>query len=220
MQGGDKLCASAPVYSNTLKHLCHACDVAGADAGNPQVVCQRIVSHDIEDMVTQKDHEKLHSLNQYCVQNAWFNVDYGGCPYGIFSAACPVEPLHALENGLITTCLKILFEENLRNPALKAQLDGLVKTMVNLPRQHYLSSGARKDMPRLLWKDGLTTLTELTASAKTGIMFTITVLGMTKPGKDFFKSAFGNTTIYCNMMECFQMILCYWVWSNHFAQKR
>ena len=52
MQGGDKLCASAPVYSNTLKRLCHACDVAGADAGNPHVVCQRIVSHDIEDCGT------------------------------------------------------------------------------------------------------------------------------------------------------------------------
>ena len=109
MQGGDKLCVSAPVYSNTLKHLCRACDVAGADAGNPQVVCRRIVSHDIEDMVTKKDHAKLQLLNQYCVQNAWFKVNFGGCPYGIFSAACPVEPLHALENGLITTCLKILF---------------------------------------------------------------------------------------------------------------
>ena len=137
MQGGDKLCASAPIYSNTLKRLCRACDVAGADAGNPHVVCQRIVSQDIEEMVTQKDHAKLLSLNQYCVRNAWFDVDYGGCPYGIFSAACPVEPLHALENGLITTCLKILFEENLRGPALKAQLDGLVKTLVDLPRQYW-----------------------------------------------------------------------------------
>ena len=94
--------------------MCRACDVAGADAGNPYVVCQRIVSHHIEEMVARKDHAKLPSLNQYCVRNAWFDVDYGGCPYGIFSAACPVEPLHALENGLITTCLKILFEENLR----------------------------------------------------------------------------------------------------------
>ena len=95
---------------------------------------------------------------------------------------------------------------------MKAQLDELVKTLVDLPRQYYLSSGACKEMPRLLWKDGITTLSELTASAKTGIMFTIIVLGMTKPGKDFFESAFGNTTIYCNMMECFQMILCYWMW--------
>ena len=88
MQGGDKLCASAPVYSNTLKQLCHACDVAGVDAGNPHVVFQCIVSQDIEEMVTRQEHNKLQSLNQYCVQNAWFNVDYGGCPYGIFSAAC------------------------------------------------------------------------------------------------------------------------------------
>ena len=55
MQGGDKLCASAPVYSNTLKQMCRGCDVAGADAGNPYVVCQRIVSHHIKEMVAQKD---------------------------------------------------------------------------------------------------------------------------------------------------------------------
>ena len=144
MQGGDKLCASAPIYSNTL--LCCVCDIAGADAGNPHIVCQRIVAQDIEEMITWKEHEKLQSLNQYCVQNAWFKVDYGSCPYGIFSEACPVKPLHALENGLITTCLNILFEENLRSPALKAQLDELCKTLVDLLYQHYLSSEARKDI--------------------------------------------------------------------------
>jgi hypothetical protein len=26
---------------------------------------------------------------------------YGGCKYGVFSAACPVQTLHAMENGLI-----------------------------------------------------------------------------------------------------------------------
>ena len=51
--------------------------------------------------------EELQNLNQYCVENAWFKVDFGGCPYGIFSAMCPVEPLHAVEHGLITTCLRI-----------------------------------------------------------------------------------------------------------------
>ena len=63
MQGGDKLCASAPVYSNTMKQLCCACYVAGADAGNPHVVCKYTVSQDIEEMVTQQEHAKLQSLN-------------------------------------------------------------------------------------------------------------------------------------------------------------
>jgi hypothetical protein len=35
--------------------------------------------------------------NQSVVQCACLEVDYGGCHFGIFSAATPVEPLHALE---------------------------------------------------------------------------------------------------------------------------
>ena len=63
----------------------------------------------IQDLVTQNHTEDLKELNQYHVQNVWFKVDFGGCSFGIFSAAYPVEPLDALDNGIIANCLKILF---------------------------------------------------------------------------------------------------------------
>ena len=116
------------------------------------------------------------------MDNARFKVDFGGCPYGIFSAACPVEPLHAVENGLITMCLNILFEELIWSPSQKHHWILWPKQLPKLPRQHYASSGAFKSMPQLLWKDGITTITELTASAKVGIMFTIVVIGLTEDG--------------------------------------
>ena len=75
----------------------------GSESGNPFVECKRIVSERISDLVTNGNLDELKRLNQYCVQNAWFQVDFGGCPYGMFSAACPVCPvehLHALENGI------------------------------------------------------------------------------------------------------------------------
>ena len=43
---------------------------------------------DIQKMVTQNNAEQLKALNQYNVKNAWFKVGFGGCPYGISSAAC------------------------------------------------------------------------------------------------------------------------------------
>jgi hypothetical protein len=43
----------------------------------------------------------LKAINQYNVHSAWFDVGYGGCRFGIFSAAPPVEALHAIENGLM-----------------------------------------------------------------------------------------------------------------------
>ena len=111
MQGGDKMACSSPCYSNKINRLCRKCDVQGQDSGNPNIKCKNIKMKKIQDMVEQDDTEQLKALNQYNVQNAWFDVDFGGCPYGIFSAACPVEPLHALENGLITECIKVLFSK-------------------------------------------------------------------------------------------------------------
>ena len=211
MQGGDKMCCSAPVYSNRINRLCRKCNVKGSESGDPFVECKKIVSKRISDLVTNGNLDELKSLNQYCVRNAWFRVDFGGCPYGIFSAACPVEPLHALENGIIADCLKVLFSR-VGSSSVLAELDGIARGLTQLPRQCYSSSGSDKSMPRLLWKDGITTLTDLTASAKVGIMFTIVIVSLTNEGKDFFCRTLGNTRILNDMRECFQMLLCYWVW--------
>ena len=118
MQGGDKMCCSAPVYSNRVNRLCRKCNVKGSESGDPFVECKKIVMEPIQRMVQRNETEKLRALNQYNVDNAWFNVSFGGCPYGIFSAACPVEPLHALENGIIADCLKVMFAKNWINKVL------------------------------------------------------------------------------------------------------
>ena len=210
MQGGDKMCCSAPVYMDKLNRLCRKCNVKGSESGDPFVQCQKIVSNRIRHLVESRNRVELQKLNQYCVKNAWFKVDFGGCPYGIFSAACPVEPLHSLENGIIADCLKILYKK-LSCEDL-AQLDVLARRLTLLPRQRYSSSGSDKSMPRLLWKDGITTLTDLPASSKVGIMFTIVVISLTSEGKEYFTRVLGQVRVMNDMRECFQMLLCYWVW--------
>ena len=150
---------------------------------------------DIQQMVKLKRHDELDMLNQYHVNNAWFDVDFGGCPYGIFSAACPIEPLHAIKNGMVPACLSILFKEVIKKPPLLAKLDTLARKFTKLPRQKYLSSGSDKDMPRLLWKDGITSLTDITEYAKVSIMFTVVVIRLTKDGNVYFSSVLGNEKI-------------------------
>jgi hypothetical protein len=55
-------------------------------------------------------------FNQYNVHNAWFDVSYGGGQFGTFSTACPIEPLHSVENGFIPDCLTILFKDKCELP--------------------------------------------------------------------------------------------------------
>ena len=211
MQGGDKMCCSAPVYLESVNRLCRKCNVKGKDSGNPFVQCKKIVMKCIQELVANNCTDKLKAINQYKVKNAWFKVNFGGCPFGIFSAACPVEPLHALENGIIADCLKVLFAK-IRYTNSLAKLDDLARQLTSLPRQQSASSGSDKSMPRLLWGDGITTLTDLTASCKVGIMFTIVVISLLEKGEEFFIDVFRQTETLNDMRECFQMLLCYWMW--------
>ena len=88
----------------------------------------------IKALVNSNNIKALWAINQYNVHCAWFDVGYGGCCFGIFSAACPVEGLHALENGLISDCLAVLFKEEM-TPMQLAHMDKLAKKLVKLDRQ-------------------------------------------------------------------------------------
>jgi hypothetical protein len=86
----------------------------------------------IMELVHHNGHNILKEINQYNAHSAWFDLDYGGYCFGIFSAAPPVERLHTLENAFTTDCVDILFEEEL-TPKQKRVLDALVWRLANLP---------------------------------------------------------------------------------------
>jgi hypothetical protein len=100
-------------------------------------------------LVADNNVEALHSINQYNVHSAWFDVGYGGCRFGIFSAACPVEALHAFESGLMSGFLNMLFFEEMTG-GQHARLDILVKKLGALDQQRYLTAGSEPPlMPQL-----------------------------------------------------------------------
>jgi hypothetical protein len=212
MQGGDKMTCTSARYSNTMKRMCRKCNIKGSDAGSPFIECQRMSMVKIMDLVSRNQHDILKNINQYNVHSAWFDVDYGGCRFGIFSAATPVEPLHALENGLITDCVRILLEEEM-TPKQKRELDFLVPCLANRPRQQFASSGGAEPlMPCLLWKDGIASLLELTAKYKVCIMFNILIVSLQDKGKSLFEEVLGSNARLNSMRQVFQMMLAYWVW--------
>jgi hypothetical protein len=210
MQGGDKICACSPCYSNKMQRLCRKCNIRGCDADDPFVTCKRMVMSRIQALVENNEYDKLDAINQYHVHNAWFPLDYGGDRFGIFSAAAVVEALHALENGLIKQSLIVLMHENLSLSG-KVRLDMLVQEFMGWDRQHYMSAGTNKLMPRLLFKDGITKLTDITASTNVGIMFTVVLLSLTTKGSNFFNIALGPLKAQ-KMRYVFQQLLSYWVW--------
>ena len=211
MQGGDKHCGSSVSYSKAQGRLCRACNVAGDEAGNPWVKCGRMSMNKIRDYVVNGDLEALQQINQYNVYSAWFDVDYGRCPRGIFSAAMPVEALHALEGGLILNCLNILFEEDLK-PARCGDLDNLAIEMCGWESQFYLHAGSDKDLPRTLFKDGVTSITKISHSYIVGMMLTIVIITLRDDGKEFLAKVCGTSKRVNDTRYVFSMLLCYWSW--------
>jgi hypothetical protein len=67
----------------------------------PFVVCKWMIMSRIQALVENQEYDKLDSIIQYHVHNAWFLLDSSGCHShrGLFSAVCLVEALHAMENG-------------------------------------------------------------------------------------------------------------------------
>lgn len=212
MQGGDKICCSSPSYSNKINRVCRKCNVKGSELDNPEIECKKISMEKMKEYVKDNKKEKLTKYNQYNVMSAWYDVCYGGCKYGVFSAACPIEALHALKAGLIPDCLTILFSEEIRGSRGHIQLDLLAKKMTAWNRQFYISSGARKEMPRLLWKNGITNLSQLPGAYKVGILLTVVVISMTEEGEECFDKLFKYQSSVHDMRYCFQLMLCYLMW--------
>ena len=82
---------------------------------------------------------------QYKAWQAFCDIDYGGSPGGVFTAACPPESLHSLENGLMIHCLKQLFDHVL-TAATEKKFDAVVQQWALYPKQHHMTS-YYKDYP-------------------------------------------------------------------------
>ena len=123
----------------------------------------------------------------------------------------PIEPLHALENGIFPACLDILFNQELtgvRGVYPKPELDRLCEAIFDLPRQRLISGGQEKAMPRMLWKEGVTGLAKVTANHKVGMMLIILMISFSKDGRNIFLMAMSPEKLR-KMQEAFQgNVLC------------
>lgn len=102
IQGGDGICGRSAYYGMKAKHICCMCDATPALYDSKEMDnCNMLVANDIKQMCLNKDEEQLESLMQSVNYQAFYDIEYGGSPGGVFTAACPPEALHSFENGLV-----------------------------------------------------------------------------------------------------------------------
>ena len=197
--GGDGICGRSAYYRADAKHICRMCDATpAAYISTDMDCCNMLVMEDIRQLCLNKDEDKLESMLQSVNYQAFYDIDYGGSPGGVFTAACPPEALHSLENGIVLHCLKQLFEEILGQPA-RANLDDIVQQWLKHPKQCHMKSYMAA-FPRLLFKDGLTTITDISAGTKIGILFAFVLAAQTNEGRYLLMKHNKTASIYGDMI--------------------
>ena len=217
IQGGDKICCRSASYLQTINRICRKCTIPGSECDNLSYECRRISMKSIKMLVANKDERRLSQINQYCVDSVWYNLTYGGCRFGIFSAANPTEWLHALDNGLIKHCLNDLNKHKLTSHQ-REKLDEIVKNFTEMPRQHLMTANSNSDFPRFMWKNGISTLTDITADYNVGMLLTVVVVSLTSDGSKLLATAFGTPKKAQQVRKAFQKLLAYrsWLRKNEF----
>jgi hypothetical protein len=113
-----------------------------------------------------------------------------------------------MEKGIILDCLNELFKHHM-STIMKSKLDAIVISWCALPNQRFTK--AYMDVyPRLHFRDGITTLTDITANTVVGFMFAVVLAGLTRDGRSLFEDMDDET--YLNMIYTFESLLCFWAW--------
>ena len=89
----------------------------------------------------------------------------------------------------------MLFAQTLQQDPNKnacVAMDSFVKNLVKLPRQQPMSSDSNSLFPRLLWKNGISRLTDITADCEVGMLLTAVVVSLMAEGKKLFEGALGD----------------------------
>lgn len=203
VEGGDQLTSRYHYRLKNCNRMCRTCDVSTANCNRWDICCNRIKLATVRDLYERQDLPGLKDICQRHTYNAFYDIDCGKDPYGIFSMV-HTEGLHALEVGLMKYMMEVLMADLPK--AQHATLDSLVKKLNRFPNQH-----GYKGFPRCIWLDGVTTLAKLTGDHRVGKMFAVLLVALTEDGEKFFTQHLGSVT-WRRMVYCFEQMLCYWAW--------
>ena len=93
-KGNDVHCGRKGTHSMDTPNLCRDCNIPSKEADNPNYPCKPIKMSDIRG----KSKMFLKGCSHYKIDNAWWQLNFGGCPYNIH-CNCPHELLHNVQLG-------------------------------------------------------------------------------------------------------------------------
>ena len=147
---GDLNCGKYLVRTSKIKHICRYCFCPMQDADNPMASYKMKTQRHISRLVENQNLERLKSISQHNIQNAWCEVRFHAANERGIHGACPSEMLHAILLGVFKYVRNIFFENMGEESTLAEDMNGLAKQHGKL-----LTHQSDRDLPHANFAKGI-----------------------------------------------------------------
>jgi hypothetical protein len=120
-------------------------------------------------------------LGSHVVDNAFYRLNSGNNPRGIFGSAA-TDPMHAVEEGIIPNFVDVIIGP--LPDSAKKKLDCVVESLFSKSSNR---SSQRADYPRISFSGGYSSLTQLSADEKVGKLFALAIVAETPVGREILQ---------------------------------
>jgi hypothetical protein len=138
-----------------------SCNVSFSKLDDPFATCHPLTWDAMHEIATSRSSEHFAAVSQHqCHKNAFANIEIGDPVYKIFGAV-PTDPMYFVCKGVIA--MSFIFDCTIPSPNFR--LDELAQSF---HRCHHQS--AWKDFPQTNFSNGVTHLSNMTASEECGLV--------------------------------------------------
>jgi Plavaka transposase len=207
MQEGDMLCGRYGTHTPGVQRHCRSCDVGYHNLDDCNNRCTYVSASDMQ-KISQSDHTIRTAWSQHSLDNAFNRIVFADPERGIFGAT-PFESMHAFRKGVVENVTLLVL--NNVPASKKAAFDNLAIAFHKSHRQTH-----RKEFPATDFSNGITNLTQITASERLGLVFLFVILFQYDEGWRIIQSCLSTRTNkkVPEVLQVFESILCFDAWLN------
>ena len=205
----DKLCGHYSSYTEGVQHVTCSCDVSFIDLDDPNFTCRPVTWDAMHSIATSGSKEECSAVSQHHCHNAFSGIEIGDPVYKIFGSV-PTDPMHSVRKGVMARAMSLIFE--CMTASQKYRLDELAQSFHKGHRQ-----SARKNFPQTDFSNGVTNLSNMTASEECGLVFLLICLAQFDDGWDLLNDALvtkGHKTNLSEVLEALEALSCFDAWSR------
>jgi hypothetical protein len=204
----DKLCGHFSSNSEGVKHLTCSCDLLFGNLDNPNFICHPVTWDAMNKISTTGSKEECATVSQHQCHNAFSNIEIGDPVYKIFGAL-PTDPMHSVCKGIMARAMSLTF--NCMTSSQKYRLDELSQ---NFHKHHRQS--AHKNFLQTDLSNGVTNLSDMTASEECGLVFLLICLAQFVDGWYLLSDPLvkkGQATNLTKVLGALEALFCFDAWS-------